>query len=31
MSVGLAEQGAETLEGMVQMGEVCLVQPEKGG
>ena len=31
MSVGLAEQGAETLEGMVQVREVCLVRPEEGG
>jgi len=31
MSVRLAEQGAETPERMIQMGEVCLVQPEKGG
>jgi len=31
MSVGLAEQGAETPEGMVQVGEVCLVWLEEGG
>ena len=31
MSVGLAERGAETPEGMVQVGEVCLVRPEEGG
>ena len=31
MSVGLVEQGAETPEGMVQVGEVCLVRPEEGG
>jgi len=27
----LAEQGIEILEGMVQVGEVCSVQPEEGG
>ena len=31
MSVGLVERGAETLEGMVQVEEVCLVQLEEGG
>ena len=31
MSVRLMERGAETLEGIVQVGEVCLVQPEEGG
>jgi len=31
VSVGLAEREAETLEGMVQVGEVCLVWPEEGG
>jgi len=31
MSIGLAEWGAETLEEMVQVGEVCLVWPEEGG
>jgi len=31
MSAGLAERGAETPEGMVQVGEVCLVWPEEGG
>jgi len=31
MSVGLAERRAETPEGMVQVGEVCLVQPEEEG
>jgi len=31
MSVRLAEWGVETLEGMVQVGEVCLVRPEEGG
>jgi len=30
MSVRLAEQGAEILEGIVQVGEVCLVRPEEG-
>ena len=31
MFVGLVEQGAEIPEGMVQVGEVCLVRPEEGG
>jgi len=31
VSVGLAEWGAKTLEGMVQVGEVCLVWLEEGG
>jgi len=31
MSIGLAEQGAETPERMVQVGEVCLVRLEEGG
>ena len=31
VSVGLVEWGVETPEGMVQVGEVCLVQPEEGG
>ena len=31
MSIVLAEQGAETPEGMVQVGEMCLVQLEEGG
>ena len=30
MSVGLAERGAETPEGLVQVGKVCLVWPEEG-
>jgi len=30
VSIGLAERGAETPEGMVQVGEVCLVWPEEG-
>jgi len=31
MSVRLVEQGTETLEGMVQVGKVCLVWLEEGG
>jgi len=31
VSVGLAEWGAEIPEGMVQVGEVCLVWPKEGG
>jgi len=31
VSVGLAERGVETPEGIVQVGEVCLVWPEEGG
>jgi len=31
MSIGLAERGVETPEGMVQVGEVCLVRLEEGG
>jgi len=31
MSVRLAKWGAETPEGMVQVGEVCLVWLEEGG
>jgi len=31
VSVRLAEWRVETPEGMVQVGEVCLVQPEEGG
>jgi len=30
MFVVLVEQETETLEGMVQVGEVCLVWPEEG-
>jgi len=29
MFVALAEQETETLEGMVRVGEVCLVWPEE--
>jgi len=31
VSVGLAERGVETPEGMVQVGEMCLVWLEEGG
>ena len=31
MSVAPAEQGTETLEGIVQVGEVCLVWAEERG
>jgi len=31
VSIRLAERGVETPEGMVQVGEVCLVWLEKGG
>ena len=31
MSIRLVERGAETLERMVQVGEVCLIRPEEGG
>ena len=31
MSVGQVERGAETPEGMVQVGEVCLAWLEEGG
>jgi len=31
VSVRLAKWRVETLERMVQVGEVCLVQPEEGG
>jgi len=31
MSVRLMERGAEIPEGIVQVGEVCLVWPEEGG
>ena len=30
MFVALVEQGTETSEGIVQVGEVCLVWPEEG-